>query len=298
MSLRPVILAAVAASLLPGQAFAETKVVTATSPWKVDYTGTACHLQRGFGSAAEPMLVQFEQLAPGDNFNFTVAGSAFSGVSELTHATLSTGPDRKSISTRFTLGDMNAGGQKLTTLFFMGTTLNGHAEDGKQPEKVTPEREAQVNSLFVSWGGKEVQIGTGPLAKAFAAMGSCTEGLVKSWGLDPAQQKTLSRWPRPLSEPSSWLPPGSYPSDLADEGRQALVDVRLLIDPAGAISDCQVVNGYSEPRFAKVTCDRIRERAKFEPALDSAGQPVASYAVRRVRWVIDRKPRMIRQRRR
>ncbi|MFC0203678.1 energy transducer TonB [Novosphingobium soli] len=280
-------------------ALAETKVVTATSPWKVDSTGNACHLQRGFGTVEDPLLVQFEQLAPGDTFNFTTAGRSFSGITEATKVTLTTGPDGLPISTRVTLGDMQAGnGQKLTTLFFMGTTLNGHGDGSSSPARVTPEREAKVTSLIVSWGGKSVQIGTGPLGKAFAALDGCTEGLVRSWGFDPAQQASLSRWPKPLTDPDTWLPRGSYPSDLAREGEQSLVDVRLMIDPAGAVSDCVVVNGFNEARFAKVTCDKIRERAKFEPALDAAGNPVASYAVRRVKWVVDRKPRMPVQRRR
>ncbi|HUD29868.1 MAG TPA: energy transducer TonB [Novosphingobium sp.] len=295
--LLPIALTAGAAVSTP--ALAETRVVTATSPWKVDYTGNACHLQRGFGTADEPVLVQFEQLAPGDYFNFTVAGRAFSGVTEASKVTLSTGPDGKPISTRFTLGDMQAGnGQKLTTLFFMGTTLNGHGEGEVRAAPVTDERAAQVTSLIVGWGGKGVQIGTGPLAKAFAAMDGCTKGLVESWGLDPAQQASLSRWPKPLTDPDTWLPRGSYPSDLAREGEQSLVDVRLMIDATGAVSQCQVVNGFNEARFAKVTCDKISQRAKFEPALDAAGKPVASYAVRRVKWVVDRKPRMPQQRKR
>jgi len=291
--------AALTAAGLSTPALAETRVVTATSPWKVDYTGNACHLQRGFGTAEEPVLVQFEQLAPGDYFNFTAAGRPFAGIIDTTRVTLSTGPDGKPISTRFTLGDMQAGnGQKLTTLFFMGTTLNGHGEGEVRPEPVTTERAAQVTSLTVSWGGKGVQIGTGPLGKALAAMDNCTEGLVKSWGLDPAQQASLSRWPKPLTDPQTWLPRGSYPTDLASEGEQSLVDVRLMIDAAGAVSQCQVVNGFNEPRFAKVTCDKISQRAKFEPALDAAGNPVASYSVRRVMWVVDRKARMPQQRKR
>jgi hypothetical protein len=299
--LRLVLLPAViaTAAVLASPAMAETKVLTSTSPWKMDYTGNACHLQRGFGTAEEPVLVQFEQLAPGDYFNFTAAGRPFAGVTEASGVTLSTGPDGKPISTRFTLGDMQVGnGQSLTTLFFMATTLNGHGEGEARPAPVTSERAAQVTSLIVAWGSKGVQIGTGPLGKAFAAMDSCTEDLVKSWGLDPAQQKMLSRRPRPLTEPDTWLPRGSYPTDLAREGEQSLVDVRLMIDASGAVTDCQVVNGFNEARFAKITCDKITQRAKFEPALDAAGAPAASYAVRRVRWVVDRKVRAVPQRKR
>lgn len=296
------LLAASATLAIPGHAHAETTVATATSPWKLDNTGNSCRMQRGFGTAEAPVLLQIEQLAPGDWFALTVAARGFAGINADSRVTLSTAPEvHDPISTRFTLGDLpTADGKTLTTLFFRPTTLNGFGKDDAPPPRVTPEREGQVTSLIVAWGGHALQVGTGPLAKSFAAMRSCTSSLVASWGLDPAQQAALSRRPKPQTPPSHWLSRSSYPTDLAQEGKAALVDVRLMIDSAGIITSCNVVNGYSDPRFAKVTCDRIVANARFEPALDAAGNPVASYAVQRVRWMIEDRPlpRVIRPRRR
>lgn len=288
-------LAAIAA--LPAQAEAETKIVTATSPWKMDYAANECRLQRGFGTPDAPVLLQITQLAPGDRIYVTVAGKAFGSIDENSDVTLSTAPDSHDpISTRLTLGDMQAAdGTTLTTLLFAGTTLNGFSEGGKPPVPVTPEREAGVTSLIVSWGKNAVQIGTGPLGKTMAAMHTCTDTLVKSWGLDPAQQASLKERPHPATPTSGWFPPNSYPSDLAAEGRQAIVEVRLLVDAVGAPTGCTVVEGYNEPRFAKATCDQIIKRARFKPAIDAAGQPAASYYITRVQWVIDRRPRVIRR---
>ena len=291
------------AALAPaGPALAETSVVTATSPWKLDNTGSACRMQRGFGSADAPVLLQIEQLAPGDWFTVIVAARAFSGVTSETRVTLATAPEAgKPISSRFTLGDLAIDDdRKLTTLFFGPTTLNGYGAGDVPPPRVTAERQQQVTSLIVAWGDSALQIGTGPLARSFAAMRSCTDDLVRAMGLDPQQQASLRAKPQPTTPPSSWLTRGDYPSDLADEGRAALVDVRLMIDATGVVTDCRVVSGYSDPRFGQVTCGRIAAYASFKPAIDGAGQPVASYAIHRVRWMLEQRtlPRVVRPRRR
>lgn len=287
----------IAIAALPAAAHAETRVMRSTSPWKMDYGANSCQLQRGFGTPEDPVLLQIQQFAPGNRIFVTVAGKAFDGIHDDFNVELSTGPEtRDPISTIFTLGDMKtADGKALTTLIFAGTTLNGFTRKGVAPAPVTSEREQAITSFIVSWGDEAVQIGTGPLAKSMEAMRTCTDALVKSWGLDPEQQASLSQPAKSLTPPSSWFTSGNYPMDLAAAGRQALVEVRMMIDAAGALTDCKVIQGYNEPRFEKATCDQIVKRAHFKPALDKAGSPTASYHITRVRWMVDHKPRVIRR---
>lgn len=287
-----------ASASLSTQAMAETQVLTATSPWKMDYTPNACHLQRGFGTAENPALLQIERVGSGDRLYISVAGTAFKDIDAYSKVALTTGPDAQPpISTLFTLADMHsADGRTLTTVLFAGTTLNGYSHDGQQPAPVTPAREAAVTSLIVTWGKNSVQLGTGPLGKALAAMRECTDGLVKSWGLDPVQQASLSAHPKPATPSSEWIRQSAYPADLAKEGRQAIITARLMIDATGAITDCKILEDFGEPRFAKISCDQITARAHFEPARDANGQPVASYYVDRINWKVDTRPPLARPR--
>ena len=281
-----------------GQAMAETQVLTASSPWKMDYTPNACHLQRGFGTAENPALLQIERVGSGDQLYISIASTAFKGIDAYSKVALNTGPDAQlPISTIFTLADMrSADGRELTTVLFAGTTLNGYSHDGQPPAPVTPEREAAITSLIVTWGKSSIQLGTGPLGKAMAAMRECTDGLVKSWGLDPVQQASLSVRPRPTTPFSKSIPASAYPAEFAMEGRQAVITARLMIDPTGAITDCKVLEDFGEPRIAKITCDQINARIHFEPARDAAGQPVASYYVDRITWRMDKRPPLARPR--
>lgn|GEM_PF-625792 len=280
-----------AATFASVPAMAETMVLTASSPWQMDNGADSCSLKRGFGTSDNPALLEIERLGPGDRFDATITGRAFDGVSSATSLTLKTGPDAaQPIADRFTVADAPIeGGKSLTALIFARTTFNGFAHDGQPPDPVTPERETAITSLIVSWGGKAVQLGTGPLGKAMAAMRECTDGLVRSWGLDPAQQASLSKSPAPETAPDTWISANSYPSDTRNRHRPGLTRARLLVDASGAVTGCKVVDNYGEADFGKVACEQMTSKAHFAPALDQAGQPAASYYLATIHWKV-RKP--------
>jgi hypothetical protein len=294
------LVAMAAVTLTSAPAIAETMVLTASSPWQMDNGVDSCSLKRGFGTTDNPALLEIERLGPGDRFDATITGRAFDGVTGATHLTLKTGPDaREPIADRFTAADAPIeGGKSLTALIFSGTTFNGFAHDGQAPAPVTPEHEAAITSLIVSWGDKAVQLGTGSLGKAMAAMRECTDGLVRSWGLDPAQQASLSAWPVPKSSPDTWIAANSYPFGGDNRRRPGLTRARLLVDASGAVSGCKVVDNYGDAAFATTACEQMTSKATFSPALDQAGKPVASYYQANIRWKVRRPMKQVGQRRR
>lgn len=281
-------------------AMAETTVLTASSPWQMDNGADSCSLKRGFGTPENPALLEIERLGPGDRFYATITGKAFNGLAESTQLTLTTGPAAgKPIADRFTVADATIeGGGKLTALIFSATTWNGFAQEGQPSAPVTPDREAAITSLIVSWGDQAVQLGTGPLGKAMAAMRECTDGLVRSWGLDPEQQASLSVRPMPKSSPDGWIAANSYPYDADKRHRPGLTRARLLIDAAGEVSGCKVVDNYGDATFATAACEQMTSKAAFSPALDRAGKPVASYYETSIRWKVRRPMKQVGQRRR
>ncbi len=294
-------LAAMAAVILTSApAMAETTVLTASSPWQMDNGTDSCSLKRGFGTADNPALLEIERLGPGDRFYATITAKAFNGLAESSHLVLKTGPDGvEPIADRFTVADAPIeGGGKLTALMFSATTWNGFRKDDRPPAPVTPEREAAITSLIVSWGDKAVQLGTGPLGKAMAAMRECTDGLVRSWGLDPAQQASLSARPVPKTSPDTWIAANSYPFGADNRHRPGLTRARLLVDASGAVSGCKVVDNYGDAAFAATACEQMTSKAAFSPALDQAGKPAASYYEASIRWKVRRPMKQVGQRRR
>jgi len=298
LSVSLVAIAAVAGTSAPANA--ETVVLKASSPWQMDNGTDSCSLKRGFGTSENPALLEIERLGPGDRFYATITGKAFNGLGESTHLTLRTGPETVDpIADRFTVADAPIeGGGKLTALMFSATTWNGFGHDGRPPAPVTPERETAITSLILSWGDKAVQLGTGSLGKAMAAMRECTDGLVRSWGLDPVQQARLSVRPMPKSSPDTWIAANSYPFGADKRYRPGLTRARLLVDASGAVSGCKVVDNYGDSAFAAAACEQMTTKATFSPALDQAGKPVASHYEASIRWKVRRPMKQVGQRRR
>jgi len=52
------------------------------TPWNVDWTDKTCVLQRGFGTAEDPVALRLERFAPEPGFQLVVTGKRMSPVSQ------------------------------------------------------------------------------------------------------------------------------------------------------------------------------------------------------------------------
>lgn len=57
-----------------------------------------------------------------------------------------------------------------------------------------------------------------------------------------------------------------------------------MIDAAGNTNACSIQSAIAKGDFAKVTCDLLKRRARFEPARNAKNESVASYFVGKVLW--------------
>jgi TonB family protein len=81
--------------------------------------------------------------------------------------------------------------------------------------------------------------------------------------------------------------PDDYPPNALDHDDQGQVGIVIRTDPKGAISDCVVEETSKSEDLDKQTCDVIRKRAKFKPALNMQGRAVAGEYRARIRWQIE-----------
>ncbi|MGI8942934.1 MAG: energy transducer TonB [Qipengyuania sp.] len=65
------------------------------------------------------------------------------------------------------------------------------------------------------------------------------------------------------------------------EGEQGIVRVRLIVDDAGNVADCKLENATTAEALPAAACRHLNG-AKFEPALDDAGNPVRSYYITKI----------------
>jgi len=90
----------------------------------------------------------------------------------------------------------------------------------------------------------------------------------------------------PKGNPGNWATANDYPSRALREEREGTTGFRVTVGPDGRVTDCQVTSSSGSPDLDSTACDKIRQRARFNPATDGEGQPTTGTYSNRVRWVI------------
>lgn len=101
-------------------------------------------------------------------------------------------------------------------------------------------------------------------------------------------------WPRPVrggSVPkflnvSEVFTAENYPYHAKGRRIEGRVHVALAIDPSGRVSHCMILGNESPPELGVGTCLLFRDLARFDPARDRKGRPVAGIYRRQVKWVL------------
>jgi hypothetical protein len=131
--------------------------------------------------------------------------------------------------------------------------------------------------------GDKVVLKLGPMDQPIAALQACVDDLMKQWGLDPRRLVAASRQAEPTADPRTWLSKSDYPREMRAVGRGGAALARLVIDEQGQVARC--IAGASEAAVGETTCNALRERARFMPALDAEGKPMTGLYVTQVRFV-------------
>ena len=150
-------------------------------------------------------------------------------------------------------------------------------------------RLAEASALRVSEKGKEIARTDLPaMTKALSALAACETEALQSWGIDAAAWRSLRSTPRPITKWSDVLKDVDYPRSAIHEKAQGNVLMRLTIDASGTPVECWQILGTGNEKLDGKSCTAIGQKARFEPAVDANGQPVAAPYVTEVRWRIRR----------
>ncbi|WP_232495123.1 energy transducer TonB [Novosphingobium kaempferiae] len=240
----------------------------------------ACALRRIFGTAEKPFLLEFRRYRPGDRFQLLFRGKEVSGLMQREAVTIEYGSLAKDKDSQFQAGSSKPEKGASVPAIFLSSSFRPvmDREPGSvSPDMVTPAMEDSIRQIALVWGSNRLVLDTGSLDKPFAAMRSCTDEMVKRWGLDPATQNSLSRRARPAKLASMVRSiQAVYPMSMAVMGKQGRVNFRALVDAQGVVTGCETVQSYNDAAFDALACKVIQKTA-FEPALDKDGKPTASY---------------------
>ncbi len=77
-----------------------------------------------------------------------------------------------------------------------------------------------------------------------------------------------------------------YPEAALRHDEQGTVHFTLSIDPRGNVSNCVITRSSGSVALDDATCRVVQRRARFDPARDIDGRPVADLHTGRIRWAL------------
>ena len=80
---------------------------------------------------------------------------------------------------------------------------------------------------------------------------------------------------KPLSPITDWVKASDYPAGAMAGTREYAVSFELDVAATGRASACRITAGSGSAVVDRVTCDAAQRRARFTPARDAKGEPVA-----------------------
>lgn len=90
--------------------------------------------------------------------------------------------------------------------------------------------------------------------------------------------------PVPKGSASRWVSNDDYPSRAIREEAQGTVRFTLTVGPDGRVSDCTVTGSSGNSTLDDTACRLLRQRARFDPKLDSEGNPTTGTWSSSFRW--------------
>jgi len=77
-----------------------------------------------------------------------------------------------------------------------------------------------------------------------------------------------------------------YPNSALSANEQGTTAVRLTIGTDGRVSACDITQSSGSSALDNATCNILRRRARFSPAMDSNGQPTTDTYSQRITWKV------------
>jgi protein TonB len=81
---------------------------------------------------------------------------------------------------------------------------------------------------------------------------------------------------RLINGPGAFISPQDYPAAALQARQQGTVRFRLAVSPEGRVTHCTVLQSSGHSILDSSLCSLLTRRARFTPATDAGGNPVAS----------------------
>lgn len=254
--------------------------------WQLLRYGDRCTLYRAFGEGENATELRIAQGDSEPRFTLSLSGrpvrSPYGSV-----VGVQFGPNEQTSHRGFVI-NKTISGQPAIVLYgvLLAPASADQAESGKAGI-IGPEREAAIDSLVISRAVIDpFALALGSMGEPLSRLSRCATELEKK--LYSAGRVSGGKWraSEPRNSPGDWLRSSDYPRDLIQKGMEGVVDFRLTVDANGVATNCHIESSNRPQMFDDIVCLALLQRARFNPALDSEGERVASYYTNRVRLLI------------
>lgn len=260
------------------------------SNWIVDFGEQRCRLLREFGDSERPTILMVDKLFPGQTVSITIAGPDVRLFTARTEVGLRFGPtSAEPVKVRSAAARFDDYGRALfLPSFAIGPPSTSHpsldsaagnsAFDVKGLPQFDLDYVKSIEWLEISRRSNSLVLELPQMGEALRLLDQCTQDFLTYWDLDLEGHKTMTRLAEPINiEEIARKIQKVYPMQAVMAGEQASVNMRIIVDADGSITEC-AINDISATRYIKSNaCDVFGDRAMFAPAEDSSGNAMKSY---------------------
>lgn len=143
---------------------------------------------------------------------------------------------------------------------------------------------AAVTGISVSEpGGNRLVLQSGAMDEVHRKLDECGREMLRGWGLDPVAHNRIVIRAASKRNPNELIDSRDYPVLAARYGGEAIITARLMVDAAGAVSNCTAISDFAEPEMEQLICRNL-SKAVFQPAMTVNGEAAPDYALMTFRF--------------
>ena len=258
--------ALICSALVVGPGMAAEKVLAPTDKWRVDFADSHCIAQRVYGDAREPVYLHIKASAVGEGLQLSIARP---------------GPNGYGIQEKAKLGFGKAEPREYSQMRF------GVEKKQVRMVNLTKSEIPQLSGASeLRWKAANLDyvFPLGPMANLVKVLEECRGGLGDFWNGTSEKVAALRQEPT-LNKPVVKLfNSNDYPSQAIFADLSGTTKIVGLVDEAGKLVDCTIVETSGVAVLDAQTCIIVRDRGKFSPAIGADGKPTKGVFVQRIRW--------------
>ena len=240
-----------------------------TGRWVVNFDEAQCVGSRNYGTEADPLFLVLKSPPLGNVIQLGIIRPAKGGEAEQIDAelTIDQRPPLRTSMLAFT-----AKKEKRRAYWF---NLPVH--------EFAPARSARVIGIRATRELNE-RFAISAMAPLMKVMDDCVADLRRVWNVSEPDARASRLKESASGDLHGVLQSGDYPAVALTRKQGGTVALALLINEAGKVADCSVVETSGVASLDSQSCALVRARAKFTPAIGLDGKPAKDSFFQRITW--------------